>query len=355
MKKKGDSSAYVLHCFPRILIFLLFLAQPWLFKPLPEHCWHSMENQRKFTDWLGKRLGVKTFEDWYKVVWVTHFCSCLLLSMLMCSFFFDSLPMHKLVVHIKRSTCLTFTTIPIIYYWKQFTLSTTGSVTSHTYTHLDKQTNNETTFIHQYVKAKTNNNVKFVNNQATLVVPFCTEANVALQAKSTQVLGVGGCTSRLHRLHWLVQLAHSRFGQESRFLSCSHLHSHTNQNVHNPFPGVPVVTMGIQARARSQAILWKRDKLNGVCSLVREAIWHWAVRGLDECVLWANGDTARQHNYGSLPWFVWFVEHRVSKWPKGFRQLAPRQQQQHQHQQQLLQHATHSSWMKFQMAFCCNF
>ena len=29
--------------------------------------WNEMSNQRKFMDWLGSQLGVKSYKDWYNV------------------------------------------------------------------------------------------------------------------------------------------------------------------------------------------------------------------------------------------------------------------------------------------------
>lgn len=40
---------------------------PWLFKKIPTGLWKQKENQRKFLDWLAKKVGVAKSEDWYKV------------------------------------------------------------------------------------------------------------------------------------------------------------------------------------------------------------------------------------------------------------------------------------------------
>jgi len=39
----------------------------WLFDGLPRGYWDVVEHQRKYTDWLGKKLGYTAMEDWYKV------------------------------------------------------------------------------------------------------------------------------------------------------------------------------------------------------------------------------------------------------------------------------------------------
>jgi hypothetical protein len=38
---------------------------PWLFLRAPTNYWISLENQRKFCDWLAVQLGIETPEDWY--------------------------------------------------------------------------------------------------------------------------------------------------------------------------------------------------------------------------------------------------------------------------------------------------
>ena len=41
--------------------------KPWLFHKVPKGFWNSKENQRKFLDWIGDQMSIKTFSDWYKV------------------------------------------------------------------------------------------------------------------------------------------------------------------------------------------------------------------------------------------------------------------------------------------------
>ena len=40
---------------------------PWKFHAVPRGYWDILENQRKFVEWLGKELNIKTQEEWYKV------------------------------------------------------------------------------------------------------------------------------------------------------------------------------------------------------------------------------------------------------------------------------------------------
>jgi hypothetical protein len=40
---------------------------PWKFARCPSNFWADTKNKRKFLEWAGKQLGVKTFDDWYKV------------------------------------------------------------------------------------------------------------------------------------------------------------------------------------------------------------------------------------------------------------------------------------------------
>jgi hypothetical protein len=44
----------------------------WLFERAPQNFWDDPLNQRRYMDWLAKRLRLKTSEDWYKVT-VEHF------------------------------------------------------------------------------------------------------------------------------------------------------------------------------------------------------------------------------------------------------------------------------------------
>ncbi len=40
---------------------------PWKFQKTSRNFWESVKNQRIFLDWLGKKLGVTSMEDWYNV------------------------------------------------------------------------------------------------------------------------------------------------------------------------------------------------------------------------------------------------------------------------------------------------
>src|SRR5690349_21566900 len=43
----------------------------WRFQQsVPHGYWDNMENQRKFMDWLGRELGYKKQEDWYRITWM---------------------------------------------------------------------------------------------------------------------------------------------------------------------------------------------------------------------------------------------------------------------------------------------
>src|SRR5271170_4757712 len=39
----------------------------WKFKCVPQGFWKDKMNQKKFFDWVGKKLGIKSFEDWYNI------------------------------------------------------------------------------------------------------------------------------------------------------------------------------------------------------------------------------------------------------------------------------------------------
>ena len=40
---------------------------PWKFSNSPQDYWDDVNYQRKYVDWLGKQLGVKTIDDWYNI------------------------------------------------------------------------------------------------------------------------------------------------------------------------------------------------------------------------------------------------------------------------------------------------
>eukprot|EP01127_Copromyxa_protea_P011527 TRINITY_DN2901_c0_g2_i3.p1 TRINITY_DN2901_c0_g2~~TRINITY_DN2901_c0_g2_i3.p1 ORF type:complete len:393 (-),score=41.56 TRINITY_DN2901_c0_g2_i3:26-1204(-) len=53
--------------FRRSPIFIQhFFWNPWLFSSVPRSFWKDFNNQRRYLDWLGAILKVKTFADWYK-------------------------------------------------------------------------------------------------------------------------------------------------------------------------------------------------------------------------------------------------------------------------------------------------
>jgi hypothetical protein len=39
----------------------------WKFDKVPSGFWKDVTNQRKYFDWLRKRLGIQDMESWYKV------------------------------------------------------------------------------------------------------------------------------------------------------------------------------------------------------------------------------------------------------------------------------------------------
>ncbi len=41
---------------------------PWKFTGTPKNFWKDVNNVTKFLDWAGKNLGVKQYEDWYKIM-----------------------------------------------------------------------------------------------------------------------------------------------------------------------------------------------------------------------------------------------------------------------------------------------
>lgn len=44
-----------------------FSWKPWLFEHTPKGYWEDMENQKQYLEWLGKRLGYNSMDDWYKL------------------------------------------------------------------------------------------------------------------------------------------------------------------------------------------------------------------------------------------------------------------------------------------------
>lgn len=39
----------------------------WLFRSTPQGFWQDVDNRMEYLDWLGKKLGFRTDEDWYRV------------------------------------------------------------------------------------------------------------------------------------------------------------------------------------------------------------------------------------------------------------------------------------------------
>jgi hypothetical protein len=40
---------------------------PWKFARVSKSFWVDNKNKKKFFDWAGKQLGIKQYDDWYKV------------------------------------------------------------------------------------------------------------------------------------------------------------------------------------------------------------------------------------------------------------------------------------------------
>jgi len=58
------------HCCPAMAVMDLYPKHPWkewLFPRVPTNFWRQPENQRRYMDWLGKRLGFRRPEDWHRV------------------------------------------------------------------------------------------------------------------------------------------------------------------------------------------------------------------------------------------------------------------------------------------------
>lgn len=57
-----SSPAYAVKaCFPA------YEWQEWLFAKVPEAFWQSADNRRRYMTWLGKQLGFRHLDDWYRV------------------------------------------------------------------------------------------------------------------------------------------------------------------------------------------------------------------------------------------------------------------------------------------------
>jgi len=58
------------HYSPSLLIFFFYSEhkwQLWKFHAVPRRFWDSKENERRFLDWLGEKLGYKRMDDWYQI------------------------------------------------------------------------------------------------------------------------------------------------------------------------------------------------------------------------------------------------------------------------------------------------
>ena len=46
---------------------------PWKFDTVPHRFWEDINNVKRYVQWLGDQLNIKTMEDWYQVSYkVTH-------------------------------------------------------------------------------------------------------------------------------------------------------------------------------------------------------------------------------------------------------------------------------------------
>lgn len=48
-------------------VFDTYPWKPWRFPQLPPGFWNDISVHKRFFDWLGEKLGVVSYEDWYKV------------------------------------------------------------------------------------------------------------------------------------------------------------------------------------------------------------------------------------------------------------------------------------------------
>ena len=42
---------------------------PWKFERIPVHYFETVDNQRKFLNWVSSELHLKEMDDWYNVTW----------------------------------------------------------------------------------------------------------------------------------------------------------------------------------------------------------------------------------------------------------------------------------------------
>jgi phage anti-repressor protein len=57
----NSPSSLIMNVFPQYQLL------PWKFTASPHNLWTSVDNQRKFMNWVAEQLGIKESSDWYKV------------------------------------------------------------------------------------------------------------------------------------------------------------------------------------------------------------------------------------------------------------------------------------------------
>ena len=57
----GSPIHAVKECFPN------YDWQEWKFVHVPTAFWHSRQNRRRYMTWLGEQLGIRQWQDWYRV------------------------------------------------------------------------------------------------------------------------------------------------------------------------------------------------------------------------------------------------------------------------------------------------
>lgn len=70
LKRYGDSHINLL-----MQMFPDYKWLPWRFNNVPINYWRSAENQRKYMDWLGEKLGFNSIEDWYSISQAVYKCN----------------------------------------------------------------------------------------------------------------------------------------------------------------------------------------------------------------------------------------------------------------------------------------
>jgi hypothetical protein len=61
LEYRSSVSDTIMACFPKIRW------KEWLFARMPNGFWNARSARRRYMDWLGKRLGCKHLDDWYRV------------------------------------------------------------------------------------------------------------------------------------------------------------------------------------------------------------------------------------------------------------------------------------------------